>query len=167
MSFSHSASSALASLSPVRAAFCLAVRALLHRGEVGEDQLGIDDLDVAHGIDGAADVMDVVVLEAAHDLHDGVHFADVAEELVAEPFARARAFHQARDVDELDRGGDELLRVRELRERREPRVGHGDDADVRIDGAKRVVRRLRLLRAGDGVEEGGFADVWETDDACG
>ena len=50
----------------------------LHRFEIGEDQFGGDGFDVAHGIDGAGDVMNVRVLEAAHDLHDGVHFADVA-----------------------------------------------------------------------------------------
>ena len=137
----------LGRLSPARASFCWRSCALLHRGEVGEDEFGVDHLDVAHGIDAAADVMDVRVLKAAHDLHDGVDFADVAEELVAEPFARARAFHQPRDVHELDRRGHDLLRVREFREHLEPRVRHGDDADVRVDGAKRVVRGLRFARA--------------------
>ena len=46
------------------------------------------------------------------------------------------------------------------------RVGHGDDALVGVDRAKRVIRRLRLPGARDGVEEGGFAYVRETDDAC-
>jgi hypothetical protein len=59
-----------------------------------------------HGINAAADVGDVAVLKAAHDMHDGVHFADVAEEFVAEAFALARAFHEAGDVHELDGGGD-------------------------------------------------------------
>ena len=53
--------------------------------------------------------MDVGALETAHHLHDGVHFADVAEELVAESFARARAFHQSGDVDELDRGRERFF----------------------------------------------------------
>ena len=47
----------------------------------------------------------------------------------------------------------------------QPRVGHGDDADVGVDGAERIVRRLRLARAGDGVEQGGLADVGQTDDS--
>ena len=46
--------------------------------------------------------MDVRVLEAADHLHDGVHLADVREELVAEAFALARALHEAGDVHELD-----------------------------------------------------------------
>src|SRR5690606_17930010 len=49
--------------------------------EVGEDEFGADDLDVAHGINRAHGVDDVVVHEAAHDVNDGVHLADVGEEL--------------------------------------------------------------------------------------
>ena len=104
------------------------------------------------------------LFEAAHDLHDRVHFADVAEELVAESLARAGAFHEARDVDKLNRGRDNFLRVRKLGEHLEARIGHGDDAEVRIDRAKGIVRRLRLAGACDGVEKGGFADVRQTDD---
>ncbi len=141
------------------------VVALLQRREIGQDQLGVDDFDVAHGIDCAADVMDVAVLEAAHHLHDGVHFADVAEELVAEALARARPFHEPGDIDELDRGRNDFLRMRKLGENLEPRVGHGHDAEIRIDRAERVVRRLRLAGAGDGVEESGFANVRQPDDS--
>jgi hypothetical protein len=65
------------------------VQSLLHGFEIGEDEFGVDDFDVAHRIDGAGHVMDVRVFEAPHHLHDGVHLADVREELVAEPFARA------------------------------------------------------------------------------
>jgi hypothetical protein len=34
---------------------------------------------------------DVTVLEAAHDMGDGVHFANVGQELVAQPLALGRA----------------------------------------------------------------------------
>ena len=34
-----------------------------------------------------------------------------------------------------------------------------------IDGAEGIVRRLRFARAGDGVEQGGLADVGQTDDS--
>ncbi len=48
-------------------------------------QLGVDRLEVVLRVDGALDVHDVVVGEAAHDLRDRVGLADVREELVAEP----------------------------------------------------------------------------------
>jgi hypothetical protein len=47
----------------------------------------------------------------------------------------------------------------------EPRVRHGDDADVRVNGAKGIIRRLGLARARDGVEQGGFAHVGQSDDS--
>ncbi len=44
-------------------------------------------------------------------------------------------------------------------------VGNGDDAEVRIDGAERIIRRLRFAGAGDRVEERGFADIRQADDS--
>ncbi len=82
--------------------FLQAIASLLEGGEIREDEFGVDHLDVAHRIDRPGDVMDVRILKTTHDLHDRVHFADMAEELVAEAFARAGAFHQPGDVDELD-----------------------------------------------------------------
>ncbi len=165
MSRARSAFSAWAVLSPRRADLVLRSWRFLRAGEVGEDQFGVDDLDVAHGIDRAADVVDVGVLETAHDLHDGVHLADVAEELVAQTLAAARAAHQSGDVHELDRRRDQLLRAGQLAQHPQPGIGHGDDADVRVNGAKGIVGRLRLAGAGDGVEEGGFTDVGQSDDS--
>ena len=144
----------------------LAIGALLHRGEIGKDELGVDHFDIAHRIDGPRDVMNVFVFKTADYLHDRVDFTNVTEELVAQALARARPFDESSDVDELDRCGDDLLRVTQLREGCEPRIRHRDDAHVGIDRAEGVVRRLRLLRAGDGIEESRFADVGEADDAC-
>ena len=88
---------------------------------------------------------DVVVLEAAHDVHDRVGLADVREELVAEPFAFGGALHEAGDVDELhDRGHGASSACTISASSVEPRVGDLDHADVRLDGAERIVRRFRL-----------------------
>ncbi len=78
-------------------------------GHVREDEFGVDDFDVANGVDGSADVMDVIIFEAAHDLDDGVDFSDVGEELVTESFAGAGAADEAGDVNELDGGGDDAF----------------------------------------------------------
>ena len=45
--------------------------------QIGENQLCCNRLDVANGVDVALDVMNVIVLEAAYHVHDGVHLADV------------------------------------------------------------------------------------------
>ena len=138
----------------------------LDGGHVGKDQLGVDDFDVAHGVDAPGDVVDVVILKAAHHLHDGVDLADVAQELVAEPLPLARAAHQPRDVHKLDHRRDQFLGMGNFRERGQPGIGHNDDPLVGVDGAERIVRRLRLARPCDGVKKSGFTHVGEPDNAC-
>ena len=88
-------------------------------------------------------MLDVVVLEAADDVDDRVHLADVGEELVAEAFALARALDQSRDVEELHGGGDGALRLDDAAQGIEPRIGDLDDAGVRLDGGERIVRDQR------------------------
>jgi len=79
--------------------------------EVGEHQLGLDRLDVGDRVDAAFDMGDVAVLEAAHDMGDGVALPDVGEELVAQALALGGAAHQPGDVDEGQAGRDDLLRT--------------------------------------------------------
>ncbi len=146
--------------------FLVALDAFLDGGEVGEDEFGGDGFDVADGVDGAGDVVDVIIGEAADDVDDGIDFADVGEELVAEAFALACAADEAGDIDDLDDGGDDFWGSAEGGEGLEARVGDGDDAGVGFDGAEGVVSSLGFAGAGEGVEEGAFADVGETDDAC-
>ena len=156
----------MASLSPPLAFFSSGVTRLLEALEIGEHQLGLDGLEVGDRIDLALDVGDVVVLEAAHHVGDGVAFADVGQELVAEALALGRAAHEAGDVDEGDPRRDDLLRARDGRELLEARIGHGHVADVGLDGAERIVRRLRRRRLRQRVEEGRLADVRQADDAA-
>ena len=114
----------------------------------------------------AFDMGDVAVLETAQDVDDGVGFADIGEELVAQALAAAGAAHQAGDVDEFQAGGHGFLRFADGRQHAQARVGHGDAADVGLDGAEGVVGGLGRGGGGERVEEGGFADVGEADDAA-
>ena len=97
--------------------------ALLQAFEVGKEQLGLDGFRIGNWVDPVLDMLDVVVLEAAQDMDDGVHFADVGEELVAEAFALRRALHQAGDVDEGQLGRDDLGRAGDGGEFVEARIG--------------------------------------------
>ena len=63
----------------------------LHGLQVGEDQLGVDRLDVVLGRHAAVDVDDVGVLEHPDHLADRVAVADVGQELVAQALALAGA----------------------------------------------------------------------------
>ena len=102
--------------------------------------------------------------EAAQHMQDRVDLADMAEELVAQPLAARGAAHQPGDVDEFQLGGDHLGRFADHRQPVEARVRHADPADIRLDGAERVVGALRRLGRGQGVEQGRLADIGQSDD---
>ena len=91
-------------------------------------------------------MLDVVVLEAAQHVDDGIDFADIAEELVAQAFALACTLNQTRDIDERELGRNDLGRFRDLRDLVEPRIGLRDAADIGLDRAEGIVRGLRGLR---------------------
>ena len=63
------------------------VYAALDQLHVGHDEFEVDDVDVARGVGAAVHVDDVLVVEAAHDVDDGVRAADILEELVAQALA--------------------------------------------------------------------------------
>ena len=153
--------------SPVPLAFFLQiVDALFQTVEIGQHQFGFDDLDVGDRIDLALDMGDVAVLEAAHDMHDRVHLADRGEKLVAEPLAFRGAAHQAGNIDEGDAGRNDLFRLRQRSKFLQARIGHGDLADIRLDGAERIIGRLRRRRLRQRVEERRLADIRQADDAA-
>ena len=156
----------LASLSAPFAFFSSAGKAAFQAVEIGQHQFGLDRLDIGDRRDLAVDMGDVVVDEAAHDMGDRVAFADRGEELVAESFALGSPAHEAGDIDEGEAGRNDLLRAGDRGERLQPRVGYGDIADVRLDRAEGIIGRLRRRGLRQGIEEGRFADVRQTDDAA-
>ncbi len=110
-------------------------------------------------------MMDVRIGKAAHYLHNRVDFADVAEKLITESFARARAFHQTGDIHELDRGRHDFFRTRHLTELFQAPIRHSDDADVGIDRAKRIIFRGRVVCPGNGIEQRRFPDVRQSNNS--
>ena len=83
--------------------------ALLDTVEIGEDQFRVDYLDIANGIDRVHHVFDIGIFKTANHLDDRIHFADVAEKLVAESGAFAGSADEAGDIDEFEDRGDQLL----------------------------------------------------------
>src|SRR5213075_2347040 len=69
-------------------------------------------------------------------------------------------------VDKSESRRDDLCRFGKARELVEPRVRHRDLADVRLDGAERIVRGLRRRRLGQRIEERRLADIRQSDDAA-
>ncbi len=109
---------------------------------------------------------DIVVGETAQDVNDGVDLADVGEELVAQTLAPAGARDEAGDVDEFELGRNDLGRPGEGGDPLEPRIGHGNPADIGLDRAEREVGGGRRGRRGQRVEQRRFADIGQADDAA-
>ena len=134
--------------------------------EVGKHQLGFDRLGIRDRIDAAFHVGNVIVFEAAQHIGDGVAFADIGEELVAEPLAFGGAAHQPRDIDESQPRGDDRLRFPDGRDLVQAFVRHRHLADIRLDGAEGIVCRLRRRGLRERVEKGGFADIRQSNDTA-
>ena len=121
---------------------------------------------IAEGRILAFDMGDVGILKAAHHMRDGIDLADGGEELVAEAFALRGAAHQPGNIDEGQPRRDDLRDLRYRCTVVEPRIGHRDLADIRLDGAERIIRRLRRRRLGQRVEQRRFADIGQPDDTA-
>ena len=76
-------------------------------------------------------------------MNNRVALADIRKELVAEALALGSALDKARDIDELDGRRCRFLRVAEFREKLKTLIRNGDDSDIRIDRAERIIRGLR------------------------
>ena len=159
-------SCSLASLSLPLAFLVEVVDALFQAVEIGEHQLGLDGLDIGQRRDLAFDMGDVGILKAAHHMRDRVDLADGGEKLVAEALALRGAAHQAGDIDEGQPRRDDLRRFGDLGELVEPRIRHRDLADIRLDGAERIIRRLRRRRLGQRIEQRRLADIGQSDDTA-
>ena len=142
------------------------LEASLHDFEIGEKQFRIDGLDVAQGVDRALHMGDVAVIEAADHMDDGVDFADMAEEFVAQALAAARPAHQPGDVDKFDLRGGHLRRMLDFRQRRQALVRHRNAGHIGLDGAKGIVLGRRLCGRGQAIKQGRFPDIRQADDTA-
>ena len=118
------------------------VQSLADRIEITQAELGVNRGNVCHGIHAPLDVRDVLVFEAAHHMCDRVYFADVRQELVAEPLAFGSAADQARNVDESNGSGYDPVGLVERGERIQSSIRYRHDADVRLDSAEGEVLRF-------------------------
>ena len=150
-------------------ALCLlgqVVDALFQAVEVGEHQFGLDGLDIGQRCDLAFDMGDVGILKTPHHMRDRIDLADGGEKLVAEALAFRGAAHQTRDIDKGQARRNDLRGFGNFSQFVESRIGHRDLADIRLDGAERIIRRLRGRRLGQRVEQRRLADIGQSDDTA-
>ena len=88
----------------------------------------------------------------------------LARNLLPRPFALARSFDESRDVDEFNRRRDHFVGFGDFAEWLEPVIRHLNDAHVRVDRAKRIVRRFSFACASERVEERALAHIGKSYD---
>ncbi|MPN10094.1 hypothetical protein SDC9_157387 [bioreactor metagenome] len=107
---------------------------------------------------------DVIVVKAAHHMHDGGCLADVGQKFIAQPLPLGGALHQPRDVHKLHHGGGGLLGGVHPGQLVQPVIGHGHHAHIGLNGAEGVVGALRA-GVGYSVEQGALAHVGQPHDS--
>ena len=107
----------------------------------------------------------VAIFKTAHYMGDGISFANVREKLIAQTFAFRSTLHKACDVHECETCWNNLRTVCNLRQNIKPRIRHAHVADIRLNGAKRIIRGLRSARLRERVEQCRFPNIRQTHNA--
>ena len=152
----------LQSLATTASLLTQSLEGLLDKLDILDTQLLADDSQIANGIDITLDVDNLGIIEAAHDLEDGVDGADVRQERVTQTRARGGAAGQTGNIVDGQVGGHLGLGLVVLAEPVEALIGDDDTRLFRVNGGIRKVCRVTQRGLGDGLEEGRFADVGQT-----
>ena len=132
--------------------------------QVGQNQLGVDGLEVVLWVDFARDVDDVGVGESSDDLCDCVGFTNVREELVAQTLAFGRPLDDSGDVDERHRRRQDSLTAENRRQHVQSGVGQVDHTHIRFNRREGIVRREYVV-ARQRIEQGGLSHIGKSDDS--
>ena len=92
--------------------------------------------------------------------------ADVAEKLVAQSFALARAGNEAGDIQKFKLRRHDILRFRQACDDLHAFIGHRHTTGIGLDRAERIVRGFGRRRRGECVKQGRFADIRQADNAA-
>ena len=86
------------------------------------------------------------------------------EEFISQALALGCAFYKPCNVNEFDNGRGNLFTCVKSRQLIQPFVGYGNDADVRVNGAERIIRAFRACVC-DCVKKSRFTNVGKSNDA--
>ena len=145
------------------------VNTALDHVQIRHDQLHIDGLNIPHGIYGHVGagvrhhVHNVFIVKATDHMDDGIGLANIGQELVAKARTLTGALHQTGDVHELDDRRGLFVRLIDLCQLVQPCIRHCYHAHVGVNGAEGVVGAFSTS-VGDGVEQGGLANIRQSHD---
>ena len=122
---------------------------LFDGGNIGKDQFGFDGFNVALRVNLLGYVLYVRIAEKTNHFTDGVRFANIRQEFIAQTFALRSTGTQACNINEFHRCRDDLRRVIDGGKAVKSLIGNGNQANIGLDGCKRIVcSKSALLRKG-------------------
>ena len=133
--------------------------------QISERQFGHDGFNVGNRVNAARHMDYVFIVKTSNHVDDGIGFPDVSQELVPQTFALRGARYQTRNINKFDNSWLNTLRLHDLGQSVQTRIRHFHNTHIRFNRAKRIVLGCNP-RFGQGVEQGGFADVRQADDAA-
>lgn len=136
---------------------------LLDELDILDAQLLADDGQITAGVDVTLNVDDLGIVETTHDLEDGIDGADVRQESVTQTGTGGGTTGQTGDIVHGQVGGHLGLGLVVLAQPVEAVIGDDDAGFFGVNGGIGEVGRVTQRGLGDGLEEGGFADVGKTD----
>ena len=136
---------------------------LLGELDILQAELLADDVQVTDWVDVTLNVNDLGIIEATHNLEDGVDSADVRQEGVTKTSTSRGTARQTGNIVDGQVGGHPRLGVVHLAEVIVAVVGNDDARLLRVDGGIGEVGGVTKRALGNGLEESGFTDVGKAD----
>ena len=100
------------------------------------------------------------IIKAAHHVNNGIHFPDMGKELIAEAFPLGSALYQTCNIHKFNDRRGHFIGGIHLAQLVQAGIRHRYNANIRFDGAKRVICRTGAA-PGQGIKYGAFPNIWE------
>lgn len=139
-----------------------AFQSLLNELNILDTELLADDVQVTRGVDVTLDVDNFSIIEATHNLEDGIDGTNVGQESVTETSTGRGTTCQTGDIIDRQVGRNLRLGLVVLAQPIETIIGDDDTRLFGVNGGIGKVGRVTQVGLGDGLEERRFTDVGQT-----
>lgn len=107
---------------------------------------------------------DVVVIEEEKKMKDGIELEDIGEEMVKEKLEFRWEEKEEGNIEEVDKGRDDLIREGNKRNLVMERIWKGKLEGVRINGEERIIWGMWGGSIGKRVEKSRIEKIWKKED---
>ena len=124
------------------------------RFDIGKHQFCFYRCRIAQRVNRTIDMGDFAVIKTAQHMGNGIHLANIGEELVAKPFAFRGTAHKAGNINEFQLRRNDCGGSGKAGQLVKTQVGNGNAAGIRLNRAERIIGRFGGGSFGQCVEQG-------------